>query len=393
MAHAGAVQQLVDAGADALQQAVDGLVEQRPVEQHLQISLDACQVDAVAVLLGQGDLRLFHLHRQPVAGALLGEAQQAVDAGRVDDVVAHVLQRQLGLLRVHRVDGVPGGQVEVVAGGHQRVALHPAAVAEQRHHPVQAQLLVEVGTADVHAAGGEDVVLALIQLATLRCQAHQGEVRGTAADVDDQHQLLALDRALVVEGRGDRLELEGHVLEAEFVRHRQQGVGGLGIGGRIIVDEEHWAAQHHLFEFALGLALGALFQLADEEAEQVAKGQGAAQYGGFAFQQLGAEQAFQCAHQAPFIAFQVFVQGLATINRTALLGVEEDHRRQGDLAVFQFQQRLHARPPPADGGVGGTEVDTQGIGGTGRIHAVLRKKRPRILCESVRACAGNRRLR
>ncbi len=75
----------------------------------------------------------------------------------------------------------------MVAGGHVGAAFHAAAVAEQRHHARQRELFVEVGTADMHAAGGEDVVVAVVMLASLGRQAHQGEVRGTAADVDNQY--------------------------------------------------------------------------------------------------------------------------------------------------------------------------------------------------------------
>ncbi|MNT38949.1 hypothetical protein D3C72_1751620 [compost metagenome] len=55
-----------------------------------------------------------------------------------------------------------------MAGGHVGTALHPAAIAEQWHQAGQRELFVEVGPADVHAAGGEDVVLAVIHSAPLR---------------------------------------------------------------------------------------------------------------------------------------------------------------------------------------------------------------------------------
>ena len=366
--HIGRTEQFGDAAAHALQQRADGAFEQLATQLGDQAGFDARQVDIAALAVGQLDLAGFHLHRQPVAGALLDELEQAIDAGGVDDVVAHVLQRQLGLLRVHRVDGVPGGEVEVIAGWHEGVALHLAAVAEQRHHALDAQLLVEVGTADVHAAGGEDVALAVGHCAALRRQANQREVRGAAADVDDQHQFFTLDAALVVEGCGEWFVLEGNVLETEFLRHGHQGVLGFLVGLGIIVDEKHRAAQHHGLELAPGDSFGALLQLADEQPEQVLERHGAAQHGGFALQQRGAQQAFQRAHEAAFVAFQVLVQGQAAVHRTAFLDVEEDHRGQGDLVVFQGDQRFGVRAPPADGGVGSAEVDAQGAGRSGREH-------------------------
>jgi hypothetical protein len=45
--------------------------------------------------MGQLDLGFFHFHRQPVAGALFDQLEQAVDAAGVFDVVAHAAQRQL----------------------------------------------------------------------------------------------------------------------------------------------------------------------------------------------------------------------------------------------------------------------------------------------------------
>ncbi|MDT4855123.1 hypothetical protein FQZ97_894640 [compost metagenome] len=221
----------------------------------------------------------------------------------------------------------------------------------------------------MHAAGGEDVVMPLRHRPSLRRQAYQGEVRGAAADIDDQHQFFAVDARLVVEGCGNRFVLEGHVLEAELVRHRHQGVLRLLVGLRIVVDEEHRASQYHFLERSIGHRFGALLQLADKEAEQVLERQRAAQHRGFAFQQLGAEQAFQGAHQPAFVAFQVFLQGQAAIDRAAFFEIEEDDRGQGDLAVFQLDQGLRIGAQPADGGVGGAEVDAAGAGGGGESHA------------------------
>ena len=181
----------------------------------------------------------------------------------------------------------------------------------------------------------------------------------------------------------------GESTARDLARHFGQGVLGLLVGGRVFVDEEHRTAQHHLLELPPSSGLCAFFQLADEHAQQVLERQGAAQHRGLALEQRRAEQAFQRAHQAPLVAFQVFAQGLAAVDRGAFLGVEEDYRGQGDLAVFQCDQRFHPGAPPADGGVGGAEVDAQGAGVSGVQHGgkVRRKKRPRSLRESARACS------
>src|SRR5256885_7968021 len=47
----------------------------------------------------------------------------------------------------------------------------------------QVEPVVEVRAADVHAAGGQDVVAAVAAAGLLGTQAHDGEVGGTAADV------------------------------------------------------------------------------------------------------------------------------------------------------------------------------------------------------------------
>ncbi|RMS23163.1 hypothetical protein ALP71_01469 [Pseudomonas coronafaciens pv. garcae] len=117
--------------------------------------------------MGQVDLGFFHFHCQPMPGALFDQLEQAIDTAGVFDVVAHAAECQLGFLRVHRVDGVPGRQVDVMAGRHVGAAFHAAAVAEQWHYTLQAQLLVEVGPANVYATCGQDVLLAIIVLAPL----------------------------------------------------------------------------------------------------------------------------------------------------------------------------------------------------------------------------------
>ncbi len=207
-AHIGVGQQPGHAITHALQQVIDGRLEQRPAQLHAQPRLDAVQRHVATVGVGQLDLGFFHFHGQPVPGALLDQLEQTVDAAGVFDVVAHAAQGQGRFLRVHRVDGVPGRQVHVVAGRHVSATLHPAAITEQRHQALQAQLLVEVGTADVHTTGGKDVVMPVVIVAPLGRQAHQGKVGGTAANVDDQHQLFFFNGRLVVEGRCDRFVLE-----------------------------------------------------------------------------------------------------------------------------------------------------------------------------------------
>ncbi|MNE17296.1 hypothetical protein D3C80_1102720 [compost metagenome] len=228
----------------------------------------------------------------------------------------------------------------------------------------------------MHAAGGEDVVLALGHFAALGRQAHQGEVRGTAADVDDQYQFFTLDGRLVVEGRGNRFVLEGDFLEADLPGDFGQGIFGFLVGSLVLIDKKHRAAQYHFIEGPAGIGLGALFQLADKHAQQVLERQGGAQHTGVVLDQLGAQQALERAHQAAFIAFQVLVQGQAAVDRATFFDIEEHHRGQGDLAVLQLDQRLHTRAMPTDGGIGRAKVDTAstGWGCVFHVACTFRKK-------------------
>ena len=135
----------------------------------------------------------------------------------------------------------------------------------------QAQLLVEVRAADVHAAVGQDVLAAIGLAGAAGAQADQREVGGAAADVDDQHQLLAVDLRFIVESRGQRFELELDVGEADLAGDLAQSVLRGLVGGRIVVHEEHRATEHHALEIAAGGGLGAALEFGDEAREQHAE--------------------------------------------------------------------------------------------------------------------------
>ena len=97
------------------------------------------------------------------------------------------------------------------------------------------------------------------------------EVGGAAADVDDQHQLLAVDLRFIVESRGQRFELELDVGEADLAGDLAQSVLRGLVGGRIVVHEEHRATEHHALEIAAGGGLGAALEFGDEAREQHAE--------------------------------------------------------------------------------------------------------------------------
>jgi hypothetical protein len=175
-------------------------------------------------------------------------------------------------------------------------------------------------------------------------------------------------------------------LKPILLRHIDQGVFGFLVGQRIVIDKEHRATQHHLLEFPTGGGFRAALQLADEQAEQVLERHGRAENAGVVLDQLGTEQALERAHQPAFVAFQVLVQRQTTVHRATFFEVEEDHRGQGDLVVFQRDHRVHAGAQPADSGVGRAEVDTAGTGWRGVFHVFqVPVKKTAAQCMSVRA--------
>jgi hypothetical protein len=93
-----------------------------------------------------------------------------------------------------------------------------------------------------------------------------------------------------------------------------------------------------VLETFAGLLLGAALDLADELGQQQAERQRPARHFGLAVDQAGAKQAFERAHQAPFIPFQVIRQGGAAIADLVVIGIEKHHGRQCRFTIFQGQQ-------------------------------------------------------
>ena len=305
----------------------DGVVELRAFEQQALRGRQTLQLQLHFGRVGQGDLALFDFHGQPVAGALVDQLLQTPHFVLLTRIAAHVGQLYPDLLGVGQVDRVPGRQVEIIAGRHFAIVMQPAAIAEQRHDRRQAQVFIEVRATDVHAARGEDVVTPLGFFGPRGRQAHQRKVGSTAADVGDQHQLFAVDLRLVVEGGGNRLELEGDVLEAHGTGHVGQRVLRQLVGLRIVVDKENGTTEHGRREFAAGRLLGAAFHFANELGQQHAKWQGAATHFRLAIDETGAQQAFQRAHQTPLVTGQITGQRRAAKTDFLVFRIEEDDGR------------------------------------------------------------------
>ncbi|MNL24133.1 hypothetical protein D3C87_1455560 [compost metagenome] len=257
---------------------------------------------------------------------------------------------------------MPARQIEILARRHFLAVAQLAAQPQQRHGAGQAQCAVEVGPADMDTAVGQDVGLAVELPGAVRRQPHQRKVGGTAADVGHHHQFLARDARFVVERGSNRLVLERDVLEARRAGNLAQRVLGQLVGLGVFVDKEHRPAQHRLGERGAGGLFGAAFQFADEMGQQLAEGHGLAHDLGAVVHHRRAEQALERAHQPALVAGQVVAQRGAPVADQRVLCVEEDHRRQRGLAIFQRQQHRLVGAQPAYRGVGGAEVETASVG-------------------------------
>src|SRR5690606_145498 len=101
---------------------------------------------------------------------------------------------------------------------HFRTADEARTESEQRHDAVQAQVFVEIGAADMNAAGSQDVAAAVRLFRALRRQAHQREIGRATADIGDQYQFFSFELGFVIEGRSDRFVLEFDFPEADRLR-------------------------------------------------------------------------------------------------------------------------------------------------------------------------------
>ncbi len=215
-------------------------------------------------VIGDGDLRAFHRDGEPVSALVLDDPHEpshevgpAAVALEVQEIAHH-----LGL--VEPVDRRPRGEVVVGRGRHRQTRpLQRTAEPEQGHDDAQAEQAVEVRAADPDAVVGEDVGRAVGPAHALRPEAHDREVRGAAADVGDQSELLAPDLGLVVEARGDRLVLEGDLRKARLARDLAQRLLGTGVRRRVVVDEVDGAAVHEVGDLAPQRRLGAALHAAD----------------------------------------------------------------------------------------------------------------------------------
>ena len=326
-----------------------------------------------AAAFGHVDLRGFGARRELVAEALVQHEHQTVVVARVAVVAAHAAQLGDAAGGVDGVDQVPSGEVEIHAARHfarRRTGHHRAeraiAVGGQDRREFDAP--VEVGARHVHAVAGEDVGLPVELLAVLRADPHHREVGGAAADVGDQHDLLAERAALVVERSGDRLVLEPHFVEAHLHRCGFERGLCLRVACRFAVDKEHRPAEHRAADRRAGRGFGAGFQVLEIAGNdvEVLRAAAAAHVGGL-LEQVGAEDAFHRAHQPAFEAVDIRGhRGAAEGARRAVaqrvrarVALEVKHRRRHRRVAGLELDEPHgaARIGRRDGRIRRAEVD------------------------------------
>ena len=314
----------------------------------------------------QRNLGLFDLMRQPVTGPVFNQCEQAFQPFRLQRIDVKALLLGPDLPGVGEIDGVPGGQIEVNAGRHFAAIFQCTAITQLRHDAAQAQLAVEVGAANMHAAIGQHIVAPIRPFGPFWRQANDGKVGSATADVGNQHDFFAMNLRFVMIGGGNRLELKADFREADGAGNFAQRVLGLLVGRRVVVDKENRAPENGLFEGTIRRLLRPFFQGADELVQQFPEDDGLPIHLRAPVDQAAAEQALQRAHQPAFGAVQIFRQPGAAEADVVLFRVEKHHRGQRQLAILQRQQARCARSLPADGGVGRTEIDAASAGGRGK---------------------------
>ena len=277
---------------------------------------------------------------------------------------------------------MPGREIEIdrtrdLARQPLRGGRTERAVAECRQDAGELHAAIEVGPGDVNAVAGQDVAPAVTGRGASRTDPHDREVGRATADVRDEHDLLDVDAALVVERRGERLVLELHLGEARKVRGLRQGPLRGGVADGIVVDEEDRSAQDHLAQRRARRSLclqAQVAQVADDHIE-IAHRTATADIGGL-LDQTAAEDALHRAHQATVQTVDVGGDGgtAELAGRPAdvvALDAVEHRGRHRHMAGFQLDQPHRAGGVgDRDGGVGGSEVD-------GAVHAGWNRARTR----------------
>ena len=223
------------------------------------------------------------------------------------------------------------------------------------------QAAVEVGAGDVNAVVGEHVGRAVDARVAIGGEADHREVGGAAADVHHQHRLLPRDASLVVEGRGDGLQLELDVAKACVARARLERGLRLRVACRIVVDEAHRPPEHHGAQFDARVFLRPFAQHAQVEREDVGEGKTPVAHRRALVHEPAAEDALERAHEPSRRSVEIIAHRRAAVAHVhARVGGKEDGARQRRLGVLHGCKRHRARSHERDTRVGRAEVEAAG---------------------------------
>ena len=267
--------------------------------------------------------------------------------------------------------------MKITRGHVESGALHRTAETEQRHHHAEAELAIEIGAADPHAVIGQNVRAAIGFAMALWSEPDDREVRGAAADVGDQGDFFRGELALVIQRRGDRLELEGDFVEADFAGDLAQGLLGLAVRVRRIVDEVHGAAMHDVAQLAAGRLFGTALYRAKVIGDDVAKPDAFASQSCGLLDQRRTEHRFQAAHQPAGRAIDIGLDGLAADQHLAVDFIENGARNCGMTGLQRDQDRRLVFDH-AECRVRGSEIKSADRHGRSRRSVRLHIKPPSI---------------
>src|SRR5689334_7088964 len=141
----------------------------------------------------------------------------------------------------------------------------------------------------------------------------------------------------------------------------------LGVGGIVLVDEAHWAAEYDLGDVVAEMGLDPALQIGEIESENGRERHGLLADIGLLVDQRGAENALQRAHEAAVMTPEIKVDRVTPIVNGMVLEIEEHRARQRQMILLERQQMGLRMIADADGRVRGSEIDSA----EGRNHARL----------------------
>ena len=288
-----------------------------------------------------------------MAQLVLDHPRQTRDRLRRDGEFRQMRHGFAGVLRVKEGDLRPGRQIDEDLVRHRQqtgaeFAPELPALPQQRHDVIQRDGAVEIGAAQPDAVAGQD-------LDPGPADPEQREIRGAAADIDDQTKRRA---GQIGAGAGGGLGLGAETDLGKARRREAAGQIGQrpGIAAGIGV-EMHRSARKHAGKAQAGLRLGAGFRFRQKGGDDLGQGAAApADRAGF-MEQGRAQNAFERAHEAALLARDQRRNGGGTDPHRPRLGRKEDRGGQG---VGGAVQRQATHPPPLHEGGGGirrAEVD------------------------------------